>query len=62
MVALLGGEEDVERTASVVSTGELFDPDLQVCHSHLPLFVHFVEDELLDGRRGSEMARIDNVP
>ena len=46
MVALLGGEEGCqggERTLSVVVTAEVFGLNLQVCHSHSPLFDLCVE-------------------
>ena len=46
MVALLGSEEGCqggERTASVVVTAEVFGLNLQVCHSHSPLFDLCVE-------------------
>jgi hypothetical protein len=33
-------------------TGEVFGLNHQVCHSHLPLFVLCVEDNLFDGRKG----------
>ena len=46
MVALRGGEESGqggERTVSVVVTAEVFGLNLQVCHSHSPLFDLCVE-------------------
>ncbi len=49
MVALLGGEmggQDGEHTASVAVTVEVFGLNLQVCHSHLPLFVIRIESDM----------------
>jgi hypothetical protein len=51
VVALLGSEEgcqSVKRTASVVSTGEVFSRNLQSCHSALLSFVFSIENDILD--------------
>jgi hypothetical protein len=51
VVALLGGEvggQGGERTAIIGVTVEVFGLNLQVCHSHSPLFVLCVEETLSD--------------